>query len=172
MRERFLILRIAVTILFFVVNAFALFLMLRGHNLPGGGFIAGLATAISAVLMHMAFSYEEMRRWIRFDPLRLAVAGLALAVLTAFAPVCFGRNFFTHAFWHGKLPGLWELHLGTPLLFDLGVYLVVVGISIKAVFTLAASVMREREAFRIQSARYSSTLEQPIEEESGERHAD
>ena len=59
---------------FFVINVFAIYLVLRGHNLPGGGFIGGLAAAISFVLLSLAIGVEELHRVMRFDPVRVAVA--------------------------------------------------------------------------------------------------
>lgn len=163
MRRDLYLLRAVVAILFFVLNLFAVFLMLRGHNLPGGGFIGGLASAISAVLAHMAFSPEEIRRWLKIDPLKIAVAGLLFATATAAAPMLAGWNFFTHTSWHFHVPLLGELHIGTPLFFDFGVYLVVVGISTKIIYTLANSVLGERTSFLGQMHGYTSVLEQPIE---------
>lgn len=156
---------------FFLINLFALYLMLRGHNLPGGGFIAGLVTAISFVLLSMGLGLEDIRRILTIDPMRLCVTGLLLSALTALAPVFFGAPFFTHYFAHLHLPLLGDTEVSTALLFDLGVYGVVVGVSVKLILVLAWSsnanlVFRPHELVR-----YASKLELPIENQGapGER---
>lgn len=158
-----------VRFLFFLVNVFAIYLLLRGHNLPGGGFIAGLATAISFILLSLAIGLEALHGVMRFDPVRLAATGLALATLTGVAPMLFARPFLEHFDAHlVSVPLFGELHVGTPLLFDLGVYLVVVGIACKIVLTLGKSTQRLRALVAEEEARYSSPVEQPIEEETAE----
>ncbi len=161
------IFKAVVRFLFFPLNVFALYLLLRGHNLPGGGFIAGLATAISLILLSLAIGLEELHRVMRFDPVRLAVAGLALATLSGIVPPLFGRPFLEHFDAHlAHLPLIGDLHVGTPLAFDVGVYLVVVGITGKIIFTLGKSAERLRALVAEEEARYSSPVEQPIEEQT------
>src|SRR5690606_23819153 len=80
---------------FFFINLFAFYIMLRGHNLPGGGFIAGLVTAISFVFLSMALGLDEIRKIMKVDPVRVAVCGLILSALTAMAPVMISENFFS-----------------------------------------------------------------------------
>jgi multicomponent Na+:H+ antiporter subunit B len=149
---------------FFIINIIAIYLLLRGHNLPGGGFIGGLATAISLVLLSLAIGVETMHRVLRFDPARLAATGLLVATATGAAPLVLGRPFMEHGQLHATLPLLGEIHAGTPLLFDIGVYLVVVGIATKIVFVLAKSTEGLRALVVEEEKRYSSALETPIEE--------
>jgi multicomponent Na+:H+ antiporter subunit B len=158
------IFRTMVRVAFFIINLLALYLLLRGHNLPGGGFIGGLATAISLVLLSLALGLEEMHRVLRFDPVRLAAAGLLLATLTGLLPLLAGRPFLEHFNAHfTRVPLLGELHVGTPLLFDIGVFLVVVGITTKIIFVLAKSTAGFRAMVQEEEARYSSPRETPIE---------
>lgn len=162
------IFKASVRLLFFVANIVALYLLLRGHNLPGGGFIAGLATAISIILLSMAIGLEEMHRLMRFDPMRVAAAGLFISLLTGMAPMVSGRPFLEHFDTHlHDLPLLGDLHLGTPLAFDVGVYLVVVGIVCKIIFVLGTSTQGMPALMAEEEARYSSPVERPIEEEAG-----
>ncbi len=159
------IFRSVVRFLFFLVNVFALYLLLRGHNLPGGGFIAGLASAISLILLSLGIGLAELHRVMRFDPMRLATAGLALALGTGLIPVGMGRPFLEH--FDGYLehvPLLGRVHVGTPLLFDFGVYLVVVGITCKVIFVLGKSTQRLVALVAEDAARYASPVERPIEE--------
>jgi multisubunit Na+/H+ antiporter MnhB subunit len=153
-----------VRLLFFLINLIAVYLLLRGHYLPGGGFIGGLATAISLILLSLGIGLEELHRIIRLDPVRLASSGLAIALLTSLAPVLSGHAFLQHFELHlNKLPLLGELHLSTTLLFDIGVYLVVVGTIAKIIFVLGKSTQGLRALVAEEEARYSSILEQPIE---------
>jgi multicomponent Na+:H+ antiporter subunit B len=149
---------------FFLINVLAVYFLLRGHNLPGGGFIAGLATAISLVLLSLAIGNEALHRVIRYDPVRLAAAGLLLATMTGILPLLAGRPFLEHFNFHWKaVPLLGELHVGTPLLFDLGVYFVVVGIASKIVFVFAKSTQGLRALVQEEESRYSAITETPIE---------
>lgn len=153
---------------FFLVNVLALYLLLRGHNLPGGGFIAGLASAISLILLSLALGVEAMPRIVRLDPVRLAAAGLLLAALTGAAPLLFGAPFLEHFNAHlHDVPLIGDVHVGTPLLFDLGVYLLVVGIACKMIFVFTLSTQGLRAMVAEEERRYSSPIEQPLEEPVG-----
>lgn len=154
-----------VRVLFFLVNGVALYLLLRGHNLPGGGFIAGLASAISLILLSLALGVEATRRVMLGDPVHLAGTGLALALLTGLAPVLWGRPFLEHFHLHLEpVPLLGAVHVGTPLLFDVGVYLLVIGITSKLIFVLSQSTAGLRALLLQDERRYSSPLESPIED--------
>lgn len=151
---------------FFLINVLAVYLMLRGHNLPGGGFIAGLASAIALILLSLATGAEEFHRMLRFDPVRLASWGLAIAFTSCAAPLLFGKPFLEHFHWHlHHVPLLGDVHVGTPLFFDFGVFLVVIGVACKIIFALARST-QGRPALRADElARYCSVREQPVEDQ-------
>ena len=154
---------------FFLINILAVYLLLRGHNLPGGGFIGGLAAAISLILLHLALGIQELRRVIRADPVRIGAAGLLLAALTSAGPLLFGRPFLEHFHVHlPAVPLLGEVHFGTPLVFDIGVFLVVVGVTSKIIFVLAQSTQGLRALVQAEEVRYSSIMEQPLEEHPAE----
>lgn len=164
------IFRITIRYAFFFINFFSLYLLLRGHNFPGGGFIAGLVTAISLVLLSMAVGLKEINRIIRVDPVRVAAAGLLLASAAAGVPALFGRTFFEHAEVHFyNVPVYEELHLGTTLLFDTGVFLVVVGVVAKLMFVMMYSTQGHRAFVEEEERLYSSILEGQIEEEITQR---
>jgi len=155
-----------VSFLFFLINVLALYLLLRGHNLPGGGFIAGLASAISLVLLSMGVGLQAMHTLMRFDPARLAVFGLLISALTGASPMLFGDVFLAHHHVSLKnVPLIGYLHIGTPLLFDLGVYLVVVGITCKIIFTLAKSTQGLGALVEQEERRYSSAREKALEDD-------
>jgi multicomponent Na+:H+ antiporter subunit B len=169
------IFRTVVQFLFFIINLFALYLMLRGHNFPGGGFIAGLATGVSILLLCLALGMTDMDRYLRFDPIRLAASGLLLAALTSLAPALFGQTFLEHFHLHlHHLPLFGELHIGTPLFFDGGVYLVVVGITAKIILVLGRSTTGVPALSSAERRRYSGRLEIEIEQPEGRKndHAD
>lgn len=112
---------------------FAIYLLLRGHNLPGGGFIGGLVFASALVLRLMVHPEKSMR----VDPVGLVGAGILCAATAAAVPWFFGKAFF-QAVWFGEIwfPVLGHLKIGTPLLFDIGVFLAVTGVGAKILSVL------------------------------------
>ncbi|MBP8264222.1 MAG: monovalent cation/H+ antiporter subunit A, partial [Pseudomonas sp.] len=105
----------------------SVFIFLRGHNLPGGGFIAGLVTAVALILQYVAMGVQWTQQRLPFNYHRMAALGVILATLTGLGSWLFGRPFLTTAFGHFSLPLVGEFELATAMLFDLGVYLTVVG---------------------------------------------
>ncbi len=119
-----------------VQYVFSIYLLLRGHNVPGGGFIGGLVLASALVLRVMVDPGRESRR----DPVVLAGLGLLTALLAAALPLFLGQPFFT-GLWGGPelfIPPVGKVKLGTPLLFDIGVFLVVTGVGAKILLVLFA----------------------------------
>ncbi len=109
-----------------VMLAFAVLLFLKGHNSPGGGFIAGLLTAAAIVLRYLAFGRDRTSE--REGGFLIAIGvGLAIALTTATVPMLLGYPFFTHTFGHVHVPAIGDIELASAALFDLGVYVVVVG---------------------------------------------
>jgi multicomponent Na+:H+ antiporter subunit B len=103
-------------------------MLARGHNEPGGGFVAGLVVASAYALQAFAFGVPAARRALLVDPERLLGVGLLVALFTGLAPWASGQPFLTSIWWGG---------LGSPLFFDAGVFLVVVGVALTMTFTLA-----------------------------------
>ena len=124
---------------------FSVYLLLRGHNEPGGGFIGGLVAAMGAVLVHLAHPSKPLRLF-RLGPGALMVVGLAFAVLSGIPAWFFGEPYLT-ALWGGSLtlPAVGKVMLGTPLIFDIGVYLVVAGV----VMMLYQTMERWQVAYRM-----------------------
>jgi multicomponent Na+:H+ antiporter subunit B len=110
---------------------FALFMLLRGHNLPGGGFIGGLVFSAAFALHTFAFGAAAARRALLVDPSIWIGAGLLLALCCGLIPLLMGKPFLS-AVWFAP-----DFGLGTPLLFDLGVFLDVIGVVLTITFTLA-----------------------------------
>jgi NADH:ubiquinone oxidoreductase subunit 5 (subunit L)/multisubunit Na+/H+ antiporter MnhA subunit/multisubunit Na+/H+ antiporter MnhB subunit len=162
--DRSPIFRAVATLLFFLINIFALYLLWRGHNLPGGGFIAGVGTGMSFILLALAFGVERAQQVLRVDPVRIAAAGLIVAFATASAPLLLGAPFLKH--WNWKLtdlPVIGNLAIGTPLFFDIGVFLVVIGVTCKLVFVLARAIDGVGALTPAEMPRYTSSVEEPIE---------
>ncbi|MGY3726016.1 MULTISPECIES: monovalent cation/H+ antiporter subunit A [Cobetia] len=105
----------------------SVYIFLRGHNEPGGGFIAGLVTAVAIILLYIARGVDWTQRWLRFPYQPVAAAGVLIAGLTGAGSWVFGYPFLTSSFGHFTIPVIGEIELATALLFDLGVYLTVVG---------------------------------------------
>lgn len=133
-----LILRTAARVIMPLQLAFSIVLLLRGHNEPGGGFIGGLVAACGIALHGVAHGIPAARRLLRVPPQMLIGLGLLLAAASGFAGVFEGLPFMT-GLWGGSVPTLvaGELKFGTPLLFDTGVYLVVAGVAVLMVFSMA-----------------------------------
>jgi len=129
-----LILRTAARLLVPLILLFSVFLMLRGHNESGGGFIGGLVAGTSFALYAMAYGTVASRRALRTTPQALLAAGLGTALLSGFIPLLQGG---------AMLQGLWAeplgVKVGTPILFDIGVYLLVIGITLMIVYELDES---------------------------------
>ena len=105
----------------------SVFIFLRGHNLPGGGFIAGLVTAVALILQYVASGVQWTQSRLPLNYQGMAGLGVLIAGLTGLGSWLFDRPFLTSAFGHFQIPLIGEIELATAMLFDLGVYLTVVG---------------------------------------------
>jgi multicomponent Na+:H+ antiporter subunit B len=115
-------------------------LLLRGHNEPGGGFVGGLVVAAAFVLYAIAYGVDAGRRALPVPSVTLLSAGLLTALASGLAGVLLGRPFMT-ALWTDLRVGPISVALGTPLLFDIGVFLAVIGVVLTIVFTLAETIL-------------------------------
>jgi multicomponent K+:H+ antiporter subunit A len=105
----------------------SIFILLRGHDLPGGGFAAGLLTAVALILQYMANGVEWTSARLRMDFQKVVAAGVVLAALTGVGSMLFGRPFLTLTYDYAAVPFIGSVPLSSALLFDIGVYLTVVG---------------------------------------------
>jgi multicomponent K+:H+ antiporter subunit A len=141
-----LMLRVAASVVLPLALVITLYIFMRGHNLPGGGFIAGLITAVALVLQFMALGQAKAEAMLRAQGGRRFVrwvgAGLSIAGLTGAGAFVLGRPFLTSAHGHPHVPLLGELPLASAAVFDLGVYLTVVGATLLTISVLG-SVSRE-----------------------------
>jgi multicomponent Na+:H+ antiporter subunit A len=125
------IFRTAARLLMPLLLLFSVFLLVRGHNQPGGGFVAGLVAAAAFALYGLAYGIERARRALVVTPLTLIGAGLSIAVASGLPAVVRGQPFLT-AQW-----ALGAITAGTPMVFDIGVFLVVWGVVLLMIFSLA-----------------------------------
>ncbi|MGY5779512.1 Na+/H+ antiporter subunit B [Rhizobium sp. LEGMi135b] len=134
-----LIFRTAAPFLTALMLLFSVFVLLRGHNEPGGGFIGGLIAASALAIYGIACGVTAVRRAIVFHPLAIAGFGLLAATVAGIVSVFAGVPFMTGLWIYPQLFGV-EVPLSTVMLFDTGVYLVVVG-----AITSIALALEERE---------------------------
>jgi multicomponent Na+:H+ antiporter subunit B len=134
-----LILQTATGFMMPLLLLFSVFLLVRGHNLPGGGFIGGLVGAAAFTVYALAFDVPTARQALRVDGRSLVATGLVTSLTAAIVPLFWNYPLLTNRYAWIELPlfGFGNLPLGTSLLFDLGVYLTVLGVSLTIIFALA-----------------------------------
>lgn len=134
-----LILQTTTRFMFPLLLLFSVFLLIRGHNDPGGGFAGGLVGASAFTLYALAYSVVEARHVLWVAPRSLFGSGLLVALVSGAIPLMANKPFLSHRDYWVSLPirGLGTLELGTPFFFDLGVYLVVLGVSLTITLSLA-----------------------------------
>ena len=144
-----LMLRVAARVVLPLALVVTLYIFMRGHNLPGGGFIAGLITAVALVLQYMAMGQSRTEFLLRVQGGRRFVRwigmGLGIAGLTGVGAFVFGQPFLTSAHGNPFVPLLGELPLASAALFDLGVFITVVGSTLLTLSTLG-TVTRDPSA--------------------------
>jgi multicomponent Na+:H+ antiporter subunit B len=118
---------------------FSIFVLLRGHNEPGGGFIGGLIAVSAFAIYGIAYGVAAVRRALWFHPMSIAGAGLLLATVSGLVSIFAGVPFMTGIWVYPHLFGV-EIPLATVMSFDIGVYLVVVG-----AITSIALALEEKE---------------------------
>lgn len=108
---------------------FALIALLRGHNHPGGGFIAGLLAGLSMVMKSFAYDIDVVAGEMKLKPVGYMVVGLLLILLSTLPSLVDGVSFMKGYWIQADIPLIGEMKLGTPLLFDMGVFFGVIGIT-------------------------------------------
>lgn len=120
----------------FIIILYSFHLFFSGHYTPGGGFIGGLMTSSALVLLLIAYDVKTVTNILPFNYINIAATGLLIAVLTGLGSLLFNVPFLTHSFTYVELPLLGETSLATAVLFDLGVYLVVIGVTMTIIQTI------------------------------------
>lgn len=164
------LMRAVIGMIFLLVNIMSVYLLLRGHNLPGGGFIGGLITGLSFILLGLVRGWEELQRELPLPPLRLATLGLVLAIGIGSLPMLINEPFMTQYSIHlPEIPLLGTLHIGTALFFDVCVFLLVSCITVKLVIVLARTTSGLTAFTASEALYYASVLEEAIEQDIKEK---
>lgn len=129
------VLRTATRYLLPLLLLFSVFALLRGHNEPGGGFVGGLVAATAFALYAIGFGVVPARQLLQVSPRRLIGVGLLVAASSGMIGLLGGDPFMTARWDTREIPVIGKL--GTPLLFDIGVYLAVIGVALTIIFALA-----------------------------------
>jgi len=120
----------------------SVYIFLRGHNLPGGGFIAGLVTSVALVMQYMAGGLVATSSKLRIEFPKMIGSGVLIAGLTGLGSFVFGSAFLTSTFGHPSLPLIGEVPLASAAAFDLGVFLTVVGATLLTISALSGASQR------------------------------
>jgi len=130
------ILQIASKYLRWILLVFAVLALLRGHNQPGGGFIGGLLAGLAVVFRGFAYTVPEVQKELQSKPLIFIGIGLFFILLSFLPGIFLNYELMTGSWVKVPLPLLGELKLGTPLVFDIGVFFSVIGVTLMFVFSL------------------------------------
>ncbi|MGD2038392.1 MAG: Na+/H+ antiporter subunit B [Desulfobacterales bacterium] len=131
-----IILKTATRLLVGLILTFSIYLLLRGHNAPGGGFAAALVAGTGFAMFAIAEGPAVVRQAIRIAPQTIAMSGLGLALVSGLIAPLTGKPFFTGIWWIWAKGQASELAIGTPLFFDLGVYFAVLGTILTLILAL------------------------------------
>lgn len=121
-------LELSVRVIFHAVLITSIYLLFAGHNQPGGGFVGGLLVGAAIAMRYAAGGIEEIRTLSRFAPWTILGAGLLLAGVTALVPIVLGSDVLEAAVVERELPLFGKVKATSSLPFDLGVYLLVIGL--------------------------------------------
>ncbi len=139
MKRNDIILQTTTKIVSFIIILFSFHIFFAGHNNPGGGFVGGLLTSGAIVLLLLAYDIKTVSNILSIDYKMMIAVGLLFAIGTGLGSLLFNVPFLTHAFGDFTLPLLGETVLHTAVLFDIGVYLVVVGSTMTIIQTIGES---------------------------------
>lgn len=137
MKPNDLILRSTTSLITFILLGFAIYLLFAGHNSPGGGFVGGLTTSAAFLLMYISFGQSAVDKILSINFMTLVPIGLMIALLTGLGSLLFNKPFLTQTFGHVTLPIVGEFELATAMLFDVGVFLTVLGTTMTIILTIS-----------------------------------
>ncbi|ALC88950.1 cation:proton antiporter [Bacillus sp. FJAT-18017] len=131
-----IILETSLKVLLFIIALYSVYIFTAGHYYPGGGFIGGLMTSGAIVLLLITYDIETVAKILPINYRFLTASGLLIAIATSAGAMLFNVPFLTHVFTDVHLPVIGELSLHTATLFDLGVYFVVIGVTMTIIQTI------------------------------------
>lgn len=143
--NRSILLEVVIRLLFHPLIVLSLYLLFAGHNLPGGGFAAGLVAGLALAGRYLAGGRYELGAAAPFGAGQILGVGLVLAAATATVPLLLGADALTSTFFETTIPLLGHIEFSTSTLFDIGVYLVVIGMVLDVLRSLGAEIDRQRE---------------------------
>lgn len=161
LRESLLVPQLIMEWLFPIILVFAVYLLLRGHDLPGGGFAAGITVSIALILQYLAAGTRSIEARVNVRPLRWIGSGLLVAIGTGTAAMMLGYPFLTSAFRYTKVPVLGDVPMSSALIFDLGVFMVVIGTTVLILIALAHQSIRAPQGQEDRAARRAIKAEEP-----------
>jgi multicomponent Na+:H+ antiporter subunit A len=132
-------------LIFHTVMIFSIYLMLVGHNLPGGGFAGGLVAGLALMIRYLAGGRAELDEAAPIDAGAVLGIGLAVAALSGLIPTLLGGGVLQSAIVDVHIPVLGTLHLVTSVFFDIGVYLVVIGLALDVLRSLGGGIDQQIE---------------------------
>ena len=141
-----------IRLLFPVILMVAVYLLLRGHNLPGGGFVAGLTVSVAIILQYMAGGTRWVESRLLILPVRWIGLGLLGAAFTGIGACLAGYPFLTSYFAYRDVPLLGAVPLSSALLFDIGVFALVIGATVLILVALAHQSTRSHRPARVEAA--------------------
>ncbi|MGX7670817.1 Na+/H+ antiporter subunit A [Plantactinospora sp. DSM 117369] len=144
-RRRSIVFEVVVRLIFHTIVLFSIFLLFSGHNAPGGGFVGGLVAGLALAVRYLAGGRHELDQAAPVDAGLLLGVGLFVAVGTGLLAMSTGGEVLRSSLLEPELPLVGELHLVTSIFFDIGVYLVVVGLMLDILRSLGAEVDRQIE---------------------------
>ncbi|TPW77167.1 Na+/H+ antiporter subunit A [Schumannella soli] len=144
-RNRSILLEVVVRLVFHALVVFSVYLLFAGHNAPGGGFAGGLVVGLALVGRYLAGGRDELAAAAPFDAGRVLGLGMVFAAGTAAVPLFLGADALTSTWFEAEVPVLGHLEFVTSTFFDIGVYLVVIGLALDVLRSLGAEVDRQYE---------------------------
>ncbi|QEU11273.1 Na+/H+ antiporter subunit A [Dermabacter vaginalis] len=144
--RRMVVLEVITRLAFPMLMVLSIYLLFAGHNFPGGGFAGGLVAGLAITLRYLAGGRYELNEAAPVQAGALLGVGMVLALFTGITPLLLGGTVFQSYVWIGHLPVLGEIELASALVFDIGVYLIVVGLALDILRTLGEQIDRHQEA--------------------------
>jgi len=135
---KIILLKTAANYLLPLLLLFSVFILLRGHYEPGGGFVGGLIASIAFILHSLANGLDKTQELLKYPPFFFIPIGLSIAIASGLVPLFLGHPFMTVLWFEDPLPviGL----VGSALFFDIGVYVVVIGVTLTILFTISENI--------------------------------